>query len=137
MEEPQSAERETMRSRLLDADKFISRSMVLANAGGTIAVLSFIGGSLKDAPDEGFGLHLLFVLIGYLIGMLFGWFAVAMQWERYRGILYHQFNEDIGEISPPGEPRQAMITEIIFSVISTTLFLVSTIGAVWHLALLA
>lgn len=59
-----------------ELDFFLTKSIMIGNAAGLLATLTFIGNRLSSAPGEGFGLALYLVLIGYFLGICSTWLSL-------------------------------------------------------------
>ncbi len=69
-------DKEYLMKKIDEIDRYLSKSIILANAGGIFATLAFIGGRINDNADAGFGVTALVVLVIYFSGSLFAWLAL-------------------------------------------------------------
>ena len=60
-------------------DDYLSRAILLGNAGGVIATLTFIGTRISSGSADGFGVSLFFILVVYFVGMAMSWIYLVAE----------------------------------------------------------
>lgn len=117
----------------------INRSVLLANAAGTIATISFIGAHLSALGNQGYGIGVFFVLIGFIAGAFFAWMGILCNWSSRNKELqlanYEPTDDNLHEAIRQVEISRK--TSAIFIILSLSAFGASLFFGLFHLWQLA
>lgn len=113
----------------------INRSVTIANATGVIATVSFIGASVSSKPDEGFGVSIFLILVGFVLGLFLSWFALICGWSsRHKQLAITDDGMDDDKWDELWRSRKLAAT---LTVISIGFFAISVVWGLGHLWTLA
>lgn len=113
----------------------INRSVMIANATGVIATLSFIGARVSTTSGEGFGVFIFLILVGFIVGLFVSWFALICGWssrQKQLSIAESGMEDDLWNALVASRKTAAILTlgSLVLFVVSVSLGL----SYLWTLA---
>jgi hypothetical protein len=92
----------TRSERDLDARKSLLSFVTAGNSGGAIACMALIGAALGRQGSQGFPAEYLWILIGFLSGLLSCWLGYLSRARSVAAALEFNPNRVLGAIKPDG-----------------------------------